>query len=1391
MHRFALILSIAAIPAICADAFRIDDIYRKQDTWRDTLRVSLRNLVAWEKAHAKAGAAGAGAAGFELLEQQQGIGLSRWKTLPPFKAQKDALGHDYGPESSLETQKWLEKPKWRAGYVIKMGMPGSTIQYCYCRLQADADRTVTAYMGSDDGIAVFLNGAKLLANDARRGVGANQETVKLALKKGVNHLLLKIHNAGGDSGMYFSLEKEAKGSLSSSTKGISLEDSRRTAIWARLTKDFGADPVRAREMKAERQDGIWAGDLGKNELGTLAQRYAANTRPYEELDKKAKGLVASVKDAASLQKLRDVYYESLALHAIFGPKDPAAPNNGLPPCLPPEQNDGVLNGPLTKGGHSAKGEGDQESLRLAIEDLINTHGDKYPNGKSYLERLKTVKPGSEEFLALKREALLANPLLDFDKVLMVRSKKGKRFAANWETRTSCGGTFEDELVVLSLRTGETKTVYKPGAGKYVGDIDLHWDGGRVLFSSHVDKGKLTDVPGTKSTRHYSIFEVDIDPKSGAMKGDVRQVAPDMGHDVDNYYACYLPDDRIVFASTAAYDGVPCVGGGAYVANLYLMNGDGSGVRRLTFDQDASWHPSVRSDGRVMYVRWEYTDSAHYYSRVVMTMNPDGTDQKAYYGSNSYWPNSLFFPRQIPGPGNSTKFVATVTGHHSHAKGGAACIFDVSRGREEADGAVQFLTGRGKKVEPLVIDNLCRVYNPKFYEPFPLSEKYFLIVANASIYLVDTFDNMLCLKQKDGSGGYWEPIPLRKAERPPVVADRVDSRRKHTTVILNDVYQGPGLAGVPRGTVKAVRVYRYEYGPRHKGGHYAMGMEAGWDAKQILGTAPVKPDGSASFMVPANTPFAVQPLDADGKALQLMRSWVVGMPGELLSCVGCHESQNLPPTLYRTKAMLQKPDKLKPFHGSARGFSFTREIQPVLDKFCVGCHDGTSDLAADGRDKKGRYIVPDRIIGTGSNTGKKLRQCGIPDLSKPSSAHRMLHPYVRRNGPEGDYHLLTPLEFHADTSELVQMLRKGHHNVELDAESWDRLITWIDLNAPYHGTWTEAGAKAEILERRLALRKLYANDTYNPETVVNPYQKSTDRVMPAARERQVVERKPAAIAKQEQTALELGLGDDVTMRLVSIPAGSFSMGSNDETPVEQPVTRVTIAKPFYMGATEVTLKQYRQFDPGYLNGVYDMHYKDQVHRGYYMNHMPLPAIRVTWERAMAFCEWLSAKTGRAVTLPTEAQWEWACRAGTDTPLSYGNLDTIFSEQANMADVTVKLMAVSGVNPRPIKNPNTSMDFKLKDPRSDDNTLFLASAGTFLPNAWGLHDMHGNAAEWTRSAYRPYPYNEADGRNEGDSSTHKVVRGGSWHDRPFRCTSSYRLGFPAWQRVYNVGFRVVCE
>jgi len=162
------------------------------------------------------------------------------------------------------------------------------------------------------------------------------------------------------------------------------------------------------------------------------------------------------------------------------------------------------------------------------------------------------------------------------------------------------------------------------------------------------------------------------------------------------------------------------------------------------------------------------------------------------------------------------------------------------------------------------------------------------------------------------------------------------------------------------------------------------------------------------------------------------------------------------------------------------------------------------------------------------------------------------------------------------------------------------------------------------------------------------------------------------------------------------------------------------------------------------------------------------VRVSWEEAGAFCRWLSERSGETVTLPTEAQWEWACRAGTATPLNYGGLDDDFSAYANLGDASLRGLADEGWRPK-------SPDLVPKDHRFNDRALVTCEVGRYRPNAWGLHDMHGNAAEWTRSDWL--------------SGNKKVVRGGSWRDRPKLCRSASRWAHDPWQKVFNVGFRVI--
>ena len=243
--------------------------------------------------------------------------------------------------------------------------------------------------------------------------------------------------------------------------------------------------------------------------------------------------------------------------------------------------------------------------------------------------------------------------------------------------------------------------------------------------------------------------------------------------------------------------------------------------------------------------------------------------------------------------------------------------------------------------------------------------------------------------------------------------------------------------------------------------------------------------------------------------------------------------------------------------------------------------------------------------------------------------------------------------------------------------------------------------------------------------------------------------------------------------------------------EQPACRVKIEKPFWMGRCEVTNEQFARFDPQHDSHYETMHgYQFGMH-GYPLNRPRQPAVRLSWNQALDFCRWLSRKTGRKFSLPTEAQWEYACRAGTATPFCYGDGDADFSRYANLGDAKLRELALDTyVTVRVMPKPNKYDDWVPKDERFDDGGLVSVDVGSYQANAWGLCDMHGNVWEWTRSVHRPYPYGE-DGRNDPAAVGRRVVRGGSWYDRPKRCTSSFRLAYEPYEPVFNVGFRVIVE
>ena len=1045
-----------------------------------------------------------------------------------------------------------------------------------------------------------------------------------------------------------------------------------------------------------------------------------------------------------------------------------------------------------------------EAIRLAYEDMKRIEGFdavKYLPILTELEQQvkqgfgniysgdEAVLANAEKAVANKRAILLANPLLNGDKILTVRYQLGNRDrramapelgtqSNNWSNQESARRKgFNADIVELSNLRDEVqiRTIYKPDNTSSIADLKLHWDGDRAMFTQ------------TMSDNRWNVFEVKLN------NADCKKLIDNPEPDLEFYDGTYLPDGRIIANSNIGYQGVPCVNGSDPVGNMVLYTPQSKNLRRLTFDQDANWNPVIMNNGRVMYTRWEYTDLTHYYTRIVMNMNPDGTEQKALYGSGSMFPNSTFDVQPLPG--YASAFVGIISGHHGVARSGRLILFDPAKARKGVAGMLQEIPHRNRPIVEEVKDRLVDGVWPQFIKPSPLNDTYFLVAAKLDkndlwgIYLVDKFDNVTCLHKMEGEG-YISPIAVRKTVTPPAIPDRVKLDDKQATVFIQDIYEGEGLKGIPRGTVKSLRLHAYEYAyVQTQSDHNWHGIQSGWDIKRMLGTVPVEEDGSVIFKIPANTPVSIQPLDKDGVAVQWMRSWLTGQPGEIVSCVGCHEDQNQIVIPKRVIASQKAPHALTPPEGGTRSFTFDLEVQPILDRACIACHNGEGkafDLRGGKKDGKG--------YGT---------------------SYLNLHPYVHRQGGEGDMVVLYPYEYHPNTSELVRLLKKGHYNVQLTDAEWRKIYNWIDYNAPDKGYFNANVLKSfpyqgyDQIERRKQLTDKYAGGAgvdWKKEIADYAAQLKNKgeikpvmpkKVSPVKEKVLKVKGWPFApdrvkemLADEKETVKVLEIAPGVQMTFVRIPAGEFVMGCYHGEPDTYPTTKVKIDKAFWMGELEVTNQQYNTIFPQHDSRYVDQQWKDHVVPGYPANKPEQPVIRVSYNDAMEYCKILSQKTGLNITLPTEAQWEWACRGGSDEDFWFGNLNADFGKKDNLADVTTNKFAVSGVDPQPMSPESPWYKYYTFLPKAanvDDGSLVQVGGKKYEANPFGLYCMHGNVAEWTRSDYVPYPYKE----NPKKVSEYKVVRGGSYIERPKYSTAYSRKGFYPYQCVFNVGFRVIIE
>ncbi len=309
-------------------------------------------------------------------------------------------------------------------------------------------------------------------------------------------------------------------------------------------------------------------------------------------------------------------------------------------------------------------------------------------------------------------------------------------------------------------------------------------------------------------------------------------------------------------------------------------------------------------------------------------------------------------------------------------------------------------------------------------------------------------------------------------------------------------------------------------------------------------------------------------------------------------------------------------------------------------------------------------------------------------------------------------------------------------------------------------------------------------------------------------------------------------NSIGMKLVLVPAGEFMMGFRERSDrlakafgggisatlafgEGRPLHRVRITKPFYLGAYTVTRGQFRRFinETGYKpeaelimprgeagGGGRVLRPDGTVGRGpqftWETPGFPQtdehPVTNVNWNDAVAFCQWLSREEGHTYRLPTEAEWEYACRAGTQTRYSCGDDPEKLAQVGNVADGTLKAWWPrwgQGQGGGPWPPGDAAIVAK-------DGYVFTAPVGQFKPNPWGFYDMHGNVgercADWFDSEY----YKTSPGEDPAGPSSrgpydlhHRVIRGGSFNDSPARAMSSFRTHLAYSAEVVDVGFRVV--
>ena len=574
------------------------------------------------------------------------------------------------------------------------------------------------------------------------------------------------------------------------------------------------------------------------------------------------------------------------------------------------------------------------------------------------------------------------------------------------------------------------------------DCQVSYDGKQILFSWK----RTLESP-------FGIWRIDADGSN---------LTPVISSESNNMNGCWLPDGGIAFLSDRKPAFAYCWTSTSPV--LYRADGNGQNVVRLSANYLTDFTPSVMEDGRILFSRWEYVDRPAIPIQSLWAINPDGTLLAGVFGNRVLCPATFMEAKDIPGLAG--QLLCVMTSHNGPCRG-AIGLLDLTKGGN-AQEAIRNLTPE-INLAPVEDAGAGNALRGPYESPVPRDARYFLVSREGNILLRD-YDGTVetPLSPPENGMGFYSAQPLRSRPLPrssPVA--RIDPKAEPwAELVMHDVAIGLGSAVKP-GEIKRLAVIqemekdlRSETSQRQFGFQFpVVSCGATYAPKRVWGFADVEADGSAHFRVPANVPLYFLPLDAEGRAVQRMRTFTHFMPGERQSCIGCHADRNYaqaPRQGAGSTLALAKPaqELTEPSWGSAEGFSFPRVVQPVLDRHCIQCHDEKSTLDLSG-DRTDYFNVAYENLarkGTQAEHGGDARG-GMAGFGK--------NPYTSWlpsfNGCESNILEIEPKTWGSPVSRLAEVVISGHpdkqgkRQINLTHDEQQRVLLWIDLNVPFYGT----------------------------------------------------------------------------------------------------------------------------------------------------------------------------------------------------------------------------------------------------------------------------------------------------------------------------------------------------